>query len=132
MGTARLLSAARHCAAPNRPAGHGLEPKVTEDPAITAIARRVHKTPVQVALAWAAQRGAAFLTTSSKSQRIRENFDIATLPEDAMREIQDNLTTKVRFNQLVGAGLSGFFLDPPSGVACRHLVKVSKNFVLPV
>ena len=85
---------------------------MTEDPAITAIARRVHKTPVQVALAWAAQRGAAFLTTSSKSQRIRENFDIATLPEDAMREIQDNVTTKVRFNQVVGTGGSGFFPRP--------------------
>jgi diketogulonate reductase-like aldo/keto reductase len=94
------------------PLGHGLEPRVTEDPVITEIARRVHKTPAQVALAWAAQRGTAFLTTSSKPQRIRENFDIATLPEDAMREIRDNVTTKVRFNQVVGTGVPGFIPRP--------------------
>ena len=33
--------------------GHGLEPKVVDDPVITSIAQRFHKTPGQVALAWA-------------------------------------------------------------------------------
>jgi diketogulonate reductase-like aldo/keto reductase len=94
------------------PLGHGLDPKVTDDPVITAIARRVNKTPAQVALAWAAQRGTAFLTTSTKLQRIRENFDIATLPEDAMREIRDDVATKVRFNQVVGTGVPGFIPQP--------------------
>jgi diketogulonate reductase-like aldo/keto reductase len=37
--------------------GHGLDPKLLDDPVITAIAQRVHKTPAQVALAWAVQRG---------------------------------------------------------------------------
>ena len=32
--------------------GHGLDPKLLDDPVITAIAQRVHKTPAQVALAW--------------------------------------------------------------------------------
>src|SRR5580692_8926236 len=44
------------------PLGHGMDPKVVDDPVITAIAERVHKTPAQVALAWAVQRGTAFLT----------------------------------------------------------------------
>src|ERR1700730_6986273 len=39
--------------------GHGLSPKVVEDPVVTTIAQRVHKTPAQVALAWAVQRGTA-------------------------------------------------------------------------
>ena len=30
------------------PLGHGLEPKITEDPVITAVARRVHKTPLRL------------------------------------------------------------------------------------
>jgi diketogulonate reductase-like aldo/keto reductase len=94
------------------PLGHGLEPKVTEDPVVTAIAQRVHKTPAQVALAWAAQRGSAFLTTSTKSEHIRENFDIVTLPEDALREMRDGVVTKVRFNQVVGTGLPGFIPRP--------------------
>lgn len=88
--------------------GHAMKPSVVEDPVITAIAQRVGKTPAQVALAWAVQRGSAFLTTSTKPQRIRENFDISALPEDAMQEIRDRITTNVRFNAVVQTGVPGF------------------------
>src|SRR3954451_5737007 len=88
--------------------GHAMEPNLLADPVITAIAQRVHKTPAQVVLAWAVQRGTAFLTTSTKSQRIQENFDISTLPEDAMREIRHRITTNVRFNSVVETGVPGF------------------------
>ena len=90
------------------PLGHGLDPKVLDDPVIAAIARRVHKTPAQVALAWAVQRGTAFLVTSRTASRIQENFDISTLPEDAMREISDGITTNVRRNPVVETGVPGF------------------------
>jgi diketogulonate reductase-like aldo/keto reductase len=88
--------------------GHALEPKVVDDPVITAIARRVNKTPAQVALAWAVQRGAAFLTTSTTPRRIQENFEISALPEDAMREIRDAVTNRVRFNPVAETGVPGF------------------------
>jgi diketogulonate reductase-like aldo/keto reductase len=88
--------------------GHAMEPRLLDDPVITAIAQRVHKTPAQVALAWAVQRGTAFLTTSTNPRRIQENFDISALPEDAMREIQDQITTNVRFNAVVETGVPGF------------------------
>jgi diketogulonate reductase-like aldo/keto reductase len=88
--------------------GHAMEPNLLADPVITAIARRVHKTPAQVALAWAIQRGTAFLTTSTKPWRIQENFDISPLPEDAMQEIRDRITTHVRFNSVVTTGVPGF------------------------
>lgn len=90
------------------PLGHGLNPKLVDDPVITSIARRVHKTPAQVALAWAVQRGTAFLTTSTNPGRIRENFEISTLPEDAMREIREGITANVRFNTVVKTGVPGF------------------------
>jgi diketogulonate reductase-like aldo/keto reductase len=90
------------------PLGHALEPKVVDDPVITAIAKRISKTPAQVALAWAVQRGTAFLTTSTTLRHIQENFDISALPEDAMREIRDDITTSVRFNSVVGTGVPGF------------------------
>ena len=80
-----------------------------EDPVITTIARRVHKTPGQVALAWAVQRGTAFLTTSTTPRHIQENFEISTLPEDAMQEIREAITTNVRFNTVAGTGVPGFF-----------------------
>ena len=44
--------------------GHSSEPNLLADPVITAIANRVGKTPAQVVLAWAIQRGTALLTTS--------------------------------------------------------------------
>jgi diketogulonate reductase-like aldo/keto reductase len=88
--------------------GHGMSPKMLDDPVITSIAQRVHKTPAQVALAWAVQRGTAFLTTSTKPGNIRANFDIATLPEDAMREIREGITANVRFNTVVETGVPGF------------------------
>jgi diketogulonate reductase-like aldo/keto reductase len=88
--------------------GHGMKPSVVDDPVITAIAQRVHKTPGQVALAWAVQRGTAFLTTSTKPRRIQESFDISVLPEEAMREIRERITTNVRFNAVVQTGIPGF------------------------
>jgi alcohol dehydrogenase (NADP+) len=90
------------------PLGHGMEPRVTEDPIIAAIARRVNKTPAQVALAWAVQRGTAVLTTSVTPHRIRENFDISPLPDEAMEEIRDGIATSIRFNAVVETGIPGF------------------------
>ena len=84
-----------------------------DDPVIRAIAQRVHKTPAQVALAWVVQRGTAFLTTSTKPRRIQENFDVAALPEDAMREIRDRIATNVRFNAVVQTGVPGFMSRAP-------------------
>ncbi len=88
--------------------GHGMDPKLLDDPVIVSIARRVNKTPAQVALAWAVQRGSAFLTTSTKPHNIRANFDISALPEDAMREMRENITTNIRFNTVVHTGVPGF------------------------
>jgi diketogulonate reductase-like aldo/keto reductase len=88
--------------------GHGLSPRVLDDPVITSIARRVRKTPAQVALAWAVQRGTAFLTTSTKPGNIQGSFDISALPEDAMREMREGITANVRFNSVVETGVPGF------------------------
>ncbi|MEH2236080.1 aldo/keto reductase [Nostoc sp.] len=88
--------------------GHAMEPKVTEDPIIAAVAQLVHRTPEQVALAWAVQRGTALLTTSTSPRHIQESFDISTLPKEAMLEISDRITTRVRFNAVVDTGVPGF------------------------
>jgi diketogulonate reductase-like aldo/keto reductase len=88
--------------------GHSTEPKLLDDPVITSIAKRVNKTPAQVLLAWALQRGTALLTTSKTPSRIKENFDVSTLPEDAMREISEGIKTRQRFNAVVETGVPGF------------------------
>jgi diketogulonate reductase-like aldo/keto reductase len=88
--------------------GHSSEPSLLEDPVITAIARRVNKTPAQVLLAWAIQRGTAPLTTSKTPSRIQENFQVSAIPDDAMQEISDGIKTQVRFNAVVKTGVPGF------------------------
>jgi diketogulonate reductase-like aldo/keto reductase len=88
--------------------GHAMEPRLLDDPVIVALARRLGRTPAQVVLAWAVQRGTALLTTSVKPARLAENFDISALPDDAMRELRDNIATKVRFNAVVKTGVPGF------------------------
>jgi diketogulonate reductase-like aldo/keto reductase len=88
--------------------GHSSEPNLLTDPVITTIANRVGKTPAQVVLAWAIQRGTALLTTSKTSSRIAENYDVSTLPEDAMGEINEAIKARMRFNSVVDTGVPGF------------------------
>ncbi len=90
------------------PLGHNSAPNLLADPVIAAIANRVGKTPAQVALAWAIHRGTALLTTSKTPSRIKENLDVSTLPEDAMREINEKITLRMRFNSVVDTGVPGF------------------------
>ena len=89
------------------PLGHGIKPGVLEDPVIIAIAQRVNKTPAQVLLAWAVQRGTAVLTTPKTPDRAKENFDISVLPAEAMAEI-DAIQTRQRLNLVTGTGIPGF------------------------
>jgi alcohol dehydrogenase (NADP+) len=89
------------------PLGHGIKPGPLEDPVILAIAARVGKTPAQVLLAWAAQRGTALLTTPRTAARARENFDVSVLPESAFDEI-NRIQTRQRFNEVVKTGSPGF------------------------
>ena len=89
------------------PLGHGMRPGLLEDPVVSAIAERVGRTPAQVLLAWAVQRGTALLTTPKTTDRARENFDISALPEDAFDEI-NRIQTRQRLNNVVNTGTPGF------------------------
>jgi alcohol dehydrogenase (NADP+) len=89
------------------PLGHGARPGPLEDPVILAIAARVGKTPAQVLLAWAVQRGTALLTTPKSAARAKENFDISPLPLDAFEEI-NRIETRQRLNPVVTTGVPGF------------------------
>ena len=84
-----------------------MQPGPLEDPVILAIAARLEKTPAQVLLAWAAQRGTALLVKTTAAARVRENFDISALPEDAFNEI-NSIQTRKRFNAVTKTGMPGF------------------------
>jgi alcohol dehydrogenase (NADP+) len=89
------------------PLGHGMRPGLIEDPVISAISARLGRTPAQVLLAWAVQRGTALLTTPKSAARACENFDISPLPEDAFNEI-NRIQIRQRLNQVVKTGSPGF------------------------
>ena len=88
--------------------GHGIEPRLIDDPVITVIAKRVYKTCAQVLLAWALQRGTAPLTTATSISHIEENFDVSALPDDAIKEITQGISTRIRLNSVVNTGIPGF------------------------
>jgi aldehyde reductase len=89
------------------PLGHGIKRGPLGDPLISAIATRVGKTPAQILLAWAVQRGTALLTTPTTGDRARENFNVSALPEDAFEEI-NRIQIRQRFNDVVKTGSPGF------------------------
>ncbi len=88
--------------------GHNNQPKLLEDPVITAIANQVNMTPAQVLLAWAIQRGTALLTTSTNPSRIKENYEVSALPADIVQEISEGIKLQIRFNSVVETGIPGF------------------------
>ena len=96
------------------PLGHGMRPGPLEDPVILEISARVGKTPAQVLMAWAVQRGTAVLTTAKTAARARENFDVSALPEDAFNEF-NRIQTRQRLNEVVKTGVPGFIPRGRSG-----------------
>jgi alcohol dehydrogenase (NADP+) len=89
------------------PLGHGMRPGPLEDPVILAIAAWVGKTPAQVLLAWAVQRGTALLTTTKTAERAKENFNVSAIPDEAVEEI-NRIQTRQRLNDVVNTGSPGF------------------------
>jgi 2,5-diketo-D-gluconate reductase A len=63
--------------------------RVLDDPVITTIAKRLERTPAQVTLRWAIQRGDVVFPKSVSRSRIEENFDLFDfeLADDEMAEI---------------------------------------------
>jgi diketogulonate reductase-like aldo/keto reductase len=88
--------------------GHGIKPRLVDDPVISAIAKRVHKTPAQVLLSWALQRGTAPLTTATSVSHIEQNYDVSALADDAIEQITKGISTRVRLNSVVDTGIPGF------------------------
>jgi 2,5-diketo-D-gluconate reductase A len=63
--------------------------RVLDDPVITTIAKRLERTPAQVTLRWAVQRGDVVFPKSVTRSRIEENFGLFDfeLTDDDMAEI---------------------------------------------
>ncbi len=89
------------------PLGHGIKPGPIEDEVVLKIAEKIGKTPAQVLLSWAVQRGTTLLTTPKSLARAYENFNIGVLPQEAFDQI-NNIEIRQRFNSVVKTGVPGF------------------------
>ena len=87
--------------------GHGMEPRLLDDPVIIAIARASTRRLRKSCLPGRCSAALPFSPLPQRS-RIQENFDISTMPEDAMREISQGIKTNVRRNPVVETGVPGF------------------------
>ncbi|KAJ9448880.1 putative NAD(P)H-dependent D-xylose reductase xyl1 [Diplonema papillatum] len=80
------------------------------DPVVKSIADKHKKTPAQVALRWAVQRGTAVIPKSTKVSRLKENIDLFDfeLTDEEMKTL-DGLNKNRRFND------PGTFCEPGFG-----------------
>ncbi|KAL4773728.1 NADP-dependent oxidoreductase domain-containing protein [Aspergillus nidulans var. acristatus] len=63
-------------------------PRTVDDPLVIEVAKSLNRTPAQVLISWAVQRGTAVLPKSVTPERIKSNFQDFVLPEDAFQAIQ--------------------------------------------
>ncbi|EXJ80152.1 alcohol dehydrogenase [Capronia coronata CBS 617.96] len=63
-------------------------PRAVDDPIVTSTADKLGKTPAQVLVSWAIQRGTVVLPKSVTPERIESNFQDFELPSDAFEAIQ--------------------------------------------
>ncbi|PLB48178.1 Aldo/keto reductase [Aspergillus steynii IBT 23096] len=63
-------------------------PRAVDDPLVIETAKSLGKTPAQILVSWAVQRGTVVLPKSVTPERIQSNFEDFVLPEDAFQAIQ--------------------------------------------
>ncbi|KAI9229005.1 MAG: NADP-dependent oxidoreductase domain-containing protein [Piptocephalis tieghemiana] len=79
---------------------------VLDNPAIEEIAKRFDRTPAQVALTWAIERGTSVLPKSVTPARIQSNIDLPILPKEIVQEVDAKVTERRRL--IPGTNLFGF------------------------
>lgn len=62
-------------------------PKLTENPVVTEIAKRLNATPAQVLVAWGARRGQSVIPKSVQEERIISNFKEVELDDEDFEKI---------------------------------------------
>lgn len=88
-----LVTAYGPLGSPDRPARvkDESDPVLLEDEVLAGIAKSVNRTPADVLLSWARQRGTIVIPKSVTPARIESNLSAAcaTLPEEAMEKLQN-------------------------------------------
>jgi D-xylose reductase len=86
-------------------------PVLFEHDTITGLAKKYEKTPAQVLLRWATQRGLAVIPKSNNQQRLKQNLEVTTFDlEKSELESISALDRNLRFNNPTDVSL----LFPPA------------------
>ena len=82
-------------------------PLLFENETVKKIADKHSKTPAQVLLRWATQRGVAVIPKSNNQNRLAQNLDVCSfdLAEDEIKSIS-SLNKNLRFNDPPGVRIS--------------------------
>lgn len=100
-------------------------PMAIEDPTVIELAEKLGKTPAQVVLSWVVQRGIVVLTKSVTPSRIKSNFDVFELPQDAFQKI-NSLDRNHRYNLPARLGVD-IFGDAKPGVLENAVAEFKKK-----
>lgn len=73
------------------PGTSSLKSEVLKNPVLNLVAKKLGKSPAQVALRWGLQKGNSVLPKSTNEKRIKENFDIFDweIPEDLFAKFSE-------------------------------------------
>lgn len=82
-------------------------PRATDDPVVIEVAKGVGKSPAQVLIQWAVQRGTSVLPKSVTPSRIAENFEDFELSAEDVAKI-DALNRNHRYNMPARLGVNVF------------------------
>ncbi|RDW71700.1 hypothetical protein BP5796_07734 [Coleophoma crateriformis] len=72
-------------------------PRAVDDAVVVEVAKELNKTPAQVLISWAIQRGTVVLPKSVTAERIESNFQDFELPQDAFEKL-NKLEKHCRYN----------------------------------
>ncbi|RUS19720.1 NADP-dependent oxidoreductase domain-containing protein [Endogone sp. FLAS-F59071] len=72
--------------------------RIVDDAAIVEVSKKVGKSPAQVCIAWAAQRGTSVVPKSVTPSRIAENFQDFVLEEEDFKQVSSLGERNLRYN----------------------------------
>ncbi|OJJ61224.1 hypothetical protein ASPSYDRAFT_77452 [Aspergillus sydowii CBS 593.65] len=103
-------------------------PRTVDDPLVIEIAKTLNKTPAQVLISWAVQRGTAVLPKSVTSERIQSNFQDFVLPEDAFQAIQSlERHQRMNFPARLGVDIFGEVGEESAKKSARDWAEAQKQ-----